>query len=185
MTSIIFVRKKDGHLARFRTKQLFSSLKNAAGHAGYNDMKTLESILEEILKRLHALRLTTVPVARIREKVLAVLEERRLESLRDAYEFTFLRAKPIHISTVLKRNGAPQDFHPHNIFKGIVKALRETGRGTAQDAENLTKEILHRLETRFRASVAIPTTTIRQITEEVLREYNEKAFDAYRFHRYR
>ena len=179
------VIKKDGHIMRFRKKLFLSSLRSAARHAHYTDENTLYKAEQEILLHLSNLGLTQIPVATIRKEVVGVLREHHLGSVRDAYEFTFLHTTPIHIHTVTKRDGESTAFHPHKIFKSLVKVIRETGKGTPQDAEYLTKQILGRLATRFSDETTISTKAIRAVTEEVLGTYRPAALDAYRFNRYR
>jgi len=80
---------------------------------------------------------------------------------------------------VRKRNGELEDFSPTKITRAIYKALSACGRGSEEEAENLTQKVLKILPERVKSSIpeveeiqdAVEETLMREGFPEVARAY--------------
>lgn len=180
------VIKKDGHTVRFDREKLVRSIEKAARHARFDDAVMVGKATADALRGIETLSVDPIPVHRIRAAILRALREEGMGSLADAYDLAYLHLGSLRIQKVEKRSGRYDDFRPYNIFKSLLKPLREVGEDNPQLAVDLTREVVERIEADFARRETPTTAAIKRAVEEALARRNlRRARDAYQLHRYR
>src|SRR3989344_4928061 len=135
---IRFVRKQSGHEEQFRITKLENSIRSALHHANLDGDRLARRIAHEATVFLEGKGVgRVVGSGEIEQAVLHVFREERMGGAAKAYELVSLHLPNIRLTTVMKRGGGTEPFHPQKLFKSIKKAFGHAGINGGKIAEEL------------------------------------------------
>lgn len=182
--NIDYVKKNSGYIQKFNLKKLERSIAHALHHADMEYKKLSERLAHETLEHLEGYGKKIVYADTIRNSVLHVMKQDKLDHAAESYELVSLHLSSKKVHEVVKRGGGTEKFHPHKLFKSIKKSFTHAGVDGAKMAETVTKKAITEIEKQYNGK-SVPSEAIKKITAAILKNDGfDKAERMYILHKY-